>query len=117
MRLFIYILQFHYYIFPIISNQDANINGYSIKANTHVIMNAWQIGRDPGSFDEPDEYKPEMFLDSPVDYKGNDFRFISLGAGKRVCPEIQFSMMLKEVALANLVDKFDWTMPGGASGG
>ncbi|KAM5571873.1 hypothetical protein ABKV19_012112 [Rosa sericea] len=107
--------------FPVLSRmsgQDVEIKGYKIKANTRIVVNMWQIGRDPKSYNKPEEYEPERFLNknSGVSYKGNDFRLIPFGAGRRVCPGIQFAMAVNEIALANLVHKFDWALPGGASG-
>ncbi|PRQ17175.1 putative cytochrome P450 [Rosa chinensis] len=98
------------------STQDVKINGYDIKANTQVIVNAWQIGRDSKSYHNPEEYDPERFLNthSGIDYKGNDFQLIPFGAGRRICPGIQFAMAINEIALANLVYNFNWTLPGGA---
>ncbi|CAN6560740.1 hypothetical protein C1H46_034796 [Malus baccata] len=101
---------------PRMSSQDATINGYIIKANTQVIVNAWQIGRDPKSYNNPEEYEPERFLNSTLDYKGNDFQYIPFGAGRRGCPGIQFAMAVQEIALANLMHKFDWALPNGAGG-
>ncbi|XP_016652296.1 PREDICTED: cytochrome P450 71A25-like [Prunus mume] len=103
-------------LLPRLSTQDAQINGYDIKANTQVIVNAWQIGRDPKSYNKPEEFEPERFLDSVIDYKGNYFHYIPFGAGRRVCPGIQFAMAVQEIALANLVHKFDWALPDGARG-
>ncbi|CAN6694502.1 unnamed protein product [Malus baccata var. baccata] len=103
-------------LLPRMSSQDATINGYSIKANTHVIVNAWQIGRDPKSYNNPEEYEPERFLNSTLDYKGNDFHYIPFGAGRRGCPGVQFAMAVQEIALANLVHKFDWALPNAARG-
>ncbi|CAN6713766.1 unnamed protein product [Malus baccata var. baccata] len=103
-------------LLPRIATQDAEIGGYKIKAKTHVMVNAWQIGRDPKLYENPEEFEPERFLNSEVDYKGNDFQLIPFGAGRRVCPGIQFGMTLNEIALANIVHKFDWELPGGASG-
>nr|XP_011464171.1 PREDICTED: cytochrome P450 71A3-like isoform X2 [Fragaria vesca subsp. vesca] len=107
--------------FPVlsrISSQDVAIKGYKIKANTRIVVNMWQIGRDPKSYKKPEEYEPERFLNenSGVSYKGNDLQLIPFGAGRRVCPGIQFAMAVNEIALANLVHKFDWALPGGASG-
>ncbi|XP_024190334.2 cytochrome P450 736A117 [Rosa chinensis] len=100
------------------SGQDVEVKGYKIKANTRIVVNMWQIGRDPKSYNKPEEYEPERFLNenSGVSYKGNDFRLIPFGAGRRVCPGIQFAMAVNKTALANLVHKFDWALPGGASG-
>ncbi|KAK9939933.1 hypothetical protein M0R45_016613 [Rubus argutus] len=97
------------------STQDVKINGYDIKANTQVIVNAWKIGRDSKSYHKPEEYDPERFLiHSGIDYKGNDFQLIPFGAGRRICPGIQFAMAINEIALANLVHKFNWALPGDA---
>jgi cytochrome P450 len=106
--------------FPVLSRmsaQDVEIKGYNIKANTRIVVNMWQIGRDPKSCNKPEEYKPERFLNenSGVNYKGNDFRLIPFGASRRVCPGIQFAMAVNELVLATLVHKFDWALPGGAS--
>ncbi|KAM1397681.1 hypothetical protein ACFX2I_015228 [Malus domestica] len=101
---------------PRIAAQDVEIGGYKIKAKTHVMINAWQIGRDPKLYEKPEEFEPERFLNSEIDYKGNDFQLIPFGAVRRVCPGIQFAMAVNEIALANIVHKFDWTLPGGASG-
>ncbi|XP_018497773.2 cytochrome P450 736A117-like [Pyrus x bretschneideri] len=103
-------------LLPRMSTQDVKISGYDIKANTQVIVNAWQIGRDPKSYNNPEEYEPERFLNSDIDYKGTDYELIPFGAGRRGCPGIQFAVAVKEIALANLVHKFDWALPGGARG-
>ncbi|KAI5329701.1 hypothetical protein L3X38_029098 [Prunus dulcis] len=103
-------------LFPRMSTRDVEVNGYNIKANTQVFINAWQIGRDPKLYDKPEEYEPERFLNNGIDYKGNDFELIPFGAGRRVCPGIQFAMAVNEIALANIVHNFDWALPGEVSG-
>ncbi|KAK9938214.1 hypothetical protein M0R45_014967 [Rubus argutus] len=98
---------------PRMSRQDVKINGYNIKANTQVLVNVWAIGRDPKSYTNPEVYEPERFLNSGIDYKGNDFELIPFGGGRRICPGIQFAVAVKEIALANIVHKFDWALPHG----
>ncbi|KAL6125983.1 hypothetical protein ACLB2K_074034 [Fragaria x ananassa] len=102
-------------LMPRKATQDVKVQGYDIKANTVVIVNAWQIGRDPKSYDNPEEFEPERFLitNSDTDYKGKDFQLIPFGAGKRGCPGINFAMDVNEIVLANLVHKFDWSLPDG----
>uniref|UniRef100_A0A5B7BQW6 Uncharacterized protein n=1 Tax=Davidia involucrata TaxID=16924 RepID=A0A5B7BQW6_DAVIN len=98
------------------ASEDVIIMGYDIAAGTMIMINAWAIARDPVSWDEPDEFRPERFLNSSVDFRGHDFQLIPFGAGRRGCPGMSFAMATNELVLANLVHKFDWALPGGAKG-
>lgn len=100
-------------LIPRESSQDVKIKGYDISAGTMVITNAWTIGRDPTTWDEPNEFKPGRFLNNSIDYKGHDFELIPFGAGRRGCPGILFAMTTNELVLARLVHKFNWSLPGG----
>ena len=100
-------------LIPRMCNQDVKIKGFNIKANTQVMVNAWALGRDPKSYTNPERFEPERFLDSTIDYKGNNFELIPFGAGRRGCPGIQFATVVEELALANIVHKFDWALPHG----
>ncbi|KAL9264094.1 Cytochrome P450 736A117-like protein [Drosera capensis] len=95
------------------SSQDIKINGYDIPAGTQVITNAWAIHRDPASWKEPDKFRPERFLNSTVDFKGQDFHLIPFGAGRRGCPGTAFAIANNELVLANIMHKFDWALPDG----
>ncbi|KAK9073542.1 hypothetical protein SSX86_007866 [Deinandra increscens subsp. villosa] len=95
------------------STQDVKLMGYDIPAGTQVIINASAIGRDPTLWEEPDEFRPERFLNNIIDYKGLHFELLPFGAGRRGCPGIQFAMVINELALANLVYKFNLTLPNG----
>ncbi|KAJ1690422.1 hypothetical protein LUZ63_014577 [Rhynchospora breviuscula] len=90
--------------------QDTTIKGYHIPCGALVQVNVWAIGRDPKIWDNPDDFRPERFLGSQVDYKGQDFDLIPFGAGRRVCPGIGFAMPIIELAIANLLLKFDWSI-------
>nr|GEX28048.1 cytochrome P450 71A2-like [Tanacetum cinerariifolium] len=69
--------------------------------------------RDPTIWEDADEFKPERFLDSNIDYKGLHFELLPFGAGRRGCPGIQFAMSVNKLALASLVYKFDFKLPNG----
>ncbi|KAI3512868.1 hypothetical protein L1887_20189 [Cichorium endivia] len=87
--------------------------GHDIAQGTQVLINAWAIARDPLIWEEPEKFKPERFLNSSIDYKGLHFEFLPFGAGRRGCPGIQFSVAINELALANIVYKYDLTLPNG----
>jgi cytochrome P450 len=102
---------------PHLSMADCVIDGYYVPAGTRVIVNTWALGRDPASWEKPEEFMPERFLDdgsaAGLDFKGNHFQFLPFGAGRRICPGINFGMATVEIMLANLVYCFDWQLSVG----
>ncbi|PPS02593.1 hypothetical protein GOBAR_AA18068 [Gossypium barbadense] len=91
--------------------RKCNIGGYDIPAKTLVYVNAWAIGKDPETWENPEEFYPERFIGSPIDYKGQHFELIPFGAGRRVCPGMHMGVAVVELTLSNLLYKFDWEMP------
>uniref|UniRef100_A0ACD5VGD6 Uncharacterized protein n=1 Tax=Avena sativa TaxID=4498 RepID=A0ACD5VGD6_AVESA len=95
--------------------KDAEILGHHVPARTRVVINAWAIGRDPATWDRAEEFMPERFLDSAMDYKGQDFELIPFGSGRRGCPGVGFAVPTMEMALASLLYHFDLAPAVGAS--
>ncbi|XP_027120267.1 norfluorocurarine oxidase-like [Coffea arabica] len=95
------------------SIRDVKVMGYDIPKSTQVFVNAWAIARDPMLWENPEEFRPERFLDSSLDFRGLNFELIPFGAGRRICPGIYFAISVNELALAKLVNKFNFTLPDG----
>ncbi|XP_057718880.1 cytochrome P450 83B1-like [Arachis stenosperma] len=93
--------------------ETCNIEGYEIKPKTLVYVNAWAIARDPKNWKDPEEFCPERFIENPIDLKGNDFELIPFGSGRRICPAMNMGLVTIEIALANIVHSFDWSLPIG----
>ncbi|KAL7264901.1 hypothetical protein ACSBR1_002788 [Camellia fascicularis] len=92
--------------------QDTNFMGYQIPKNTQVLVNAWAIGRDPECWDDPELFKPERFLGSKIDYRGQHYEFIPFGAGQRMCAGIPLAHRMVHLLLGSLLREFEWELDG-----
>ena len=53
---------------------------------------------------------PEIFLESEIDYKGNDFELIPFGAGRRMCPGLPLAYRSVHLIIASLIHKYKWKL-------
>ncbi|XP_015166757.1 probable (S)-N-methylcoclaurine 3'-hydroxylase isozyme 2 [Solanum tuberosum] len=57
--------------------------------------------------------KPEQFLDSNEDFRGQDFGIIPFGAGRTICPGLGFARQEIHLILTSLIHYFEWSVPNG----
>ncbi|XP_058107407.1 geraniol 8-hydroxylase-like [Magnolia sinica] len=92
---------------------DVEIDRFTIPKNTTVKINVWSIGRDPKMWANPSDFWPERFLESDIDFKGQDFELIPFGSGRRICPGLPLAFRTLHVMLASLLHSFSWKLPDG----
>ncbi|KAF9612644.1 hypothetical protein IFM89_003086 [Coptis chinensis] len=96
--------------------EDITIKGYFIPKSSRVLVNTWAIGRDPNVWSSnAEEFFPERFIGTNIDFQGHDFRFLPFGSGRRKCPGMQLGLMMVELVLAQLVHCFNLELPDGMS--
>jgi len=100
-------------LLPHESIQHCQIGGYDVYPKTRILVNVWAIGRDPKTWENPDEFYPERFEGSEIDFRGQNFELLPFGAGRRICPGLTMGVTAVEFTLANLLHCFDWELPKG----
>ncbi|CAN6162312.1 unnamed protein product [Urochloa humidicola] len=93
--------------------QAVSIGGYDVPAKTRIFVNVWAIGRDPASWASPNEFDPDRFDGSDMDFNGAHFELLPFGAGRRMCPGLAMGVSTMEFTMANLLYCFDWELPEG----
>ena len=90
--------------------EDTNFMGYQIPKDTQVFVNAWAIGRDPDSWEDPMSFKPERFLGSNIEYRGQNFELIPFGSGRRICVGMSLAHRVLHLGLASMLHCFEWEL-------
>ncbi|XP_076957465.1 cytochrome P450 78A9-like [Bidens hawaiensis] len=90
---------------------DTIIDGHQVPAGTTAMVNMWAISRDPEIWSEPQEFRPERFLDEmeglmDISVMGSDLRLAPFGSGRRSCPGKSLGLATVSFWVASLLQEF-----------
>ncbi|KAF8483988.1 cytochrome P450 [Russula ochroleuca] len=71
---------------PHSSSRDDVYRGFFIPKGSTMIANAWAILHDPEIYPDPEEFKPERFLNEDGSVRDDPALSLVFGIGKRICP-------------------------------
>ncbi|KAJ2936567.1 hypothetical protein H1R20_g522, partial [Candolleomyces eurysporus] len=98
---------------PHVVTQDDFYRGFDIKKGTVVWANIWSILHDDTLFPDPDEFKPERYLDEHGHIAKNSKQILAaktaFGFGRRICPGLYLAENSVFLAIATLLFTFDIT--------
>ncbi|XP_047061204.1 9-beta-pimara-7,15-diene oxidase-like [Lolium rigidum] len=101
-------------LLPRVCRETCDVGGFEVTEGTRVFINVWAVGRSPENWHEAEEFMPERFQDSEVDYdKGTHYEYLPFGGGRRKCPGDVFATAALELIVARLLYYFDWSLPNG----
>jgi cytochrome P450 len=100
-------------LIPHLCRDTCEIGGFKVLEGSRVLVNAWAIGRSPDYWHDAEQFRPERFEESNLDYKGTHYEYLPFGSGRRMCPGSNFGLAALELILARFLYYFDWSLPAG----
>ena len=95
-------------LLPRKADRDTDFMGYRIPKDTQVFINNWAIATDEDDWEDALSFKPERFLDSNINYKGQNYEFLPFGAGRRICPGLPLAHRVVPLVLGSMLQQFDF---------
>lgn len=102
---------------PLIATQDTELDGVLIPKNTGVEVFFLGAGRDPQMYPQPDEFRPERWLQTARSEEGNGKQPLQLGfsMGAHYCLGAPLALLEATVMLSALLRHFDWELLNGSA--
>ncbi|KAL3505228.1 hypothetical protein ACH5RR_035069 [Cinchona calisaya] len=93
-------------------HEDTELGGYYIPAGTEIAINIYGCNNDKNVWENPEDWKPERFLDGEHDHM-ELHKTAAFGGGKRVCAGALQAMTISCMTIGRLVQEFEWVLADG----
>lgn len=91
---------------------DCTIGGYHVPRGVTIFMSQWVVQRDPRFFAEPEQFRPQRWLDESIKQLPK-FAYFPFGGGPRVCIGNTFALMEMVLVLATIARRFRFRLQPG----
>nr|ABD39481.1 CYP82E4v11 [Nicotiana tabacum] len=91
--------------------EDCVVSGYHIPKGTRLFANVMKLQRDPKLWSDPDTFDPERFIATDIDFRGQYYKYIPFGSGRRSCPGMTYALQVEHLTIAHLIQGFNYRTP------
>ncbi|CAH8352722.1 unnamed protein product [Eruca vesicaria subsp. sativa] len=97
--------------------KECEIGGFYIPEKTRLVVNVYDIMRDPDLWEDPLKFMPERFLASSKsgqedERKEKVLKYLPFGSGRRGCPGSALGYIVVGTAIGVIVHGFEWRFDG-----
>ncbi|HEX5309401.1 MAG TPA: cytochrome P450 [Solirubrobacteraceae bacterium] len=91
---------------PRLVKKPIEVGGVSYPPGVVLIANAFLVHHDPDVYENPNELRPERFLESEGGKAPGTYTWLPFGGGRRRCLGASFAMLEMKVVLRAVVERF-----------
>jgi cytochrome P450 family 110 len=91
---------------PIRLKESMTLSGRTLPPESIVAVSIWMAHHRPETFDEPDQFRPERFLEN----RFSPFEYLPFGGGSRRCIGAGFADFEMKLILGRLIERFDFEL-------
>lgn len=93
------------------ATENSEIAGFKIKQDLMVVSNIWAVHNNKEIWGDPENFRPERFIDENGEFKGNE-NLLAFSIGKRFCLGKTLALEQLFLFLVTLYQKFDVFVEG-----
>lgn len=97
---------------PLVSIQETELEGIKIPRNVRIEPSFWTAGRDPEMYPQPEEFRPERWLQKETDQQPLPLMF-GFSRGPHTCIGAPLALLEATVMLSLLLHHFNWELVNG----